>query len=53
MRPLEAYSEEDAEALCSKFGTPMSTLLGREDCMQKVAMAKIETFPQTMLNVRS
>lgn len=53
MRPLEAYPEEDAKELCSKWGEIMSTLLGFEDSMQKVAMAKIETFPQTMLNVRS
>ena len=53
MRPLEAYTEEDAEKLCGKWRTPMAVLLGREDSMQKVAMANIETFPQTMLNARS
>ena len=53
MRPIEAYSDEQADALCAKWGKAMSTLLGREDYLQKASLPSLETFSQTMLNVRS
>ena len=56
MRPQEAYSEEVADALVAKWGTRMSTLLGREDYLQKVNFdmaAGLEAFSRTMANVRS
>ena len=61
MRPQEAYSDEVAESLVAKWGTGMSTLLGREDYLQKVdfgmamsdAAAGFEAFSRTMANARS
>ena len=61
MRPQEAYSDEVAESLVAKWGTGMSTLLGREDYLQKVdfgmgmsdAAAGLEAFSRTMANARS
>ena len=57
MRPQEAYSDEVADSLVAKWGTGMSTLLGREDYLQKVdfgmASGGLEAFSRTMANARS
>ena len=57
MRPHEAYTEEVADTLCTQWGAQMSSLLGREDYIQKVDIMTdprfMEKFATTMRNVRS
>ena len=55
-RPREAYADAVADALCERWGAPMSTLLGREDCLRKVGFdfaAGFGAFAHTMRSARS